>query len=144
MSPRTLSPTLRQRVAETFDHLCAYCHTAQRVIGPLLEIDHILPQSLGGSSDEENLALACPLCNSYKSDLVEAVDPESERISPLFHPRNQVWAEHFVWLDGGALLGGTTACGRATVTALRMNDADVVATRRLWIAVGWHPPLQDR
>lgn len=143
MSPHYLSPALRQRVAETFHYRCAYCHTAQRIIGPLLEIDHITPQSRGGSSTEENLALACPLCNSYKSNLVEAVDPESGMMSPLFHPRNQVWAEHFAWLDDGALIVGTTAWGRATVTALRMNDTDVVATRRLWIAVGWHPPIEE-
>lgn len=54
MSPHYLSPTLRHRVAETFDYCCAYCYTAQRIIGPLLEIDHIIPQSRGGSSTEEN------------------------------------------------------------------------------------------
>jgi len=144
MSPHYLSPTLRQRVAETFGHRCVYCHTAQRIIGPLLEIDHILPQSQGGSSAEENLALACPVCNSHKSALVEAVDPESGAIVPLFNPRTQVWAEHFVWLEAGAMIAGVTICGRATVVALHMNDADVVAARRLWIAVGWHPPMEDR
>lgn len=65
-------------------------------------------------------------------------------IAPLFNPRNQVWAEHFARLDDGALIVGITACGRATLAALRMNEVDVVTTRRLWIAVGWHPPLEDR
>lgn len=140
--PPYLSSTLRQRVAETFGHCCAYCRTAQRIVGPLLEIDHITPQSKGGSSEEENLALACPVCNSHKSDLIEAPDPGSGKISLLFNPRTQVWAEHFVWLDGGATIAGMTACGRATVTALHVNDPDVVAARRLWIAVGWHPPIE--
>jgi len=144
MSRPSLSPTLRQRVADTFDHRCAYCHTAQRIIGPLLEIDHIIPQSRGGSSAEENLTLACPVCNSYKSDSVDAFDPGSGGLSSLFNPRTQVWAEHFAWRDGGAIVVGLTGCGRATVAALRMNDAEVVAARRLWIAVGWHPPAEDR
>jgi len=144
MSRPYLSPTLRQRVAESFDHRCAYCHTAQRIIGPLLEIDHILPQSKGGSSDEENLALACPVCNSFKSDEIEGVDPESGQVWPLYNPRTQHWSEHFVWQDAGAIVAGVTPCGWATVAALHMNDADVVAARRLWIAVGWHPPREDR
>lgn len=42
---------------------CGYCLTSQRVIGPLLEIDHIVPQAQGGTHDEDNLFLACPMCN---------------------------------------------------------------------------------
>jgi 5-methylcytosine-specific restriction endonuclease McrA len=59
MSPRTISAALRQRVAEAARFRCGYCLTAQRIIGPLLEIDHLIPESRGGTSDEENLWLAC-------------------------------------------------------------------------------------
>jgi hypothetical protein len=30
--------------------------------------------------------------------------------------------------------------GRATVIALRMNNPVIVATRKRWFSIGWHPP----
>src|SRR5437764_1015296 len=42
MSPAYISAALRQRVAETARFRCGYCLTSQRIIGPLLEIDHII------------------------------------------------------------------------------------------------------
>jgi 5-methylcytosine-specific restriction endonuclease McrA len=86
MSPRNISAALRQRVAEAARFRCGYCLTAQRIIGPLLKIDHFIPESRGGSSDEENLWLACPMCNSHKADRQEALDPESRAMVPLFNP----------------------------------------------------------
>jgi hypothetical protein len=97
----------------------------------------------GGTSTDQNLTLACPLCNSHKSDRTHAVDPETGALSPLFHPNGQVWHEHFGWTNKGAVVVGKTPVGRATVAALDMNHPDIVATRRLWIAVGWHPPADD-
>jgi hypothetical protein len=35
---------------------------------------------------------------------------------------------------------GLTTIGRATVIALRMNNAVIVATRKRWFSIGWHPP----
>jgi hypothetical protein len=43
MSPRNISEALRRRVAEAAHFRCGYCLTAQRIIGPLLEIDHFIP-----------------------------------------------------------------------------------------------------
>jgi 5-methylcytosine-specific restriction endonuclease McrA len=86
MSPRTISVALRQHVAVAARFRCGYCLTSQRIIGPLLEIDHITPEARGGTADEENLWLACPMCNSHKSDRQEAIDPESLATVPLFNP----------------------------------------------------------
>jgi hypothetical protein len=140
MSPRTISAALRRRVAEAAGFRCGYCLTAQRIIGPLLEIDHLIPESRGGTSDEENLWLACPMCNSHKADRQEALDPESQTLVPLFNPRTARWEEHFEWIEGGTMIRGMTPQGRATVVALQMNHQDIVAARRLWVIAGWHPP----
>lgn len=105
MSPRNISAALRQRVAEAARFRCGYCLTAQRIIGPLLEIDHFIPESRGGSSDEENLWLACPMCNSHKADRQEALDPESRAMVPLFSPRAARWEEHFEWIEAGTMRG---------------------------------------
>ena len=57
MSSAYIAVALRQRVAEAARWRCGYCRTSQRIIGPLLEIDHIIPEARGGLSDEENLWL---------------------------------------------------------------------------------------
>lgn len=41
-------------------------------------LDHIWPQSLGGTSDEWNLRVACRLCNSKRKNFVEASDTHYE------------------------------------------------------------------
>jgi 5-methylcytosine-specific restriction endonuclease McrA len=132
---------LRQRVAEAAQYRCGYCLTAERIVGPLLEIDHIIPEARGGANDESNLWLACPMCNSRKADRMSAQDPESNATVPLFNPRAESWDEHFAWGENGSVIRGKTPTGRATVAALSMNHADIVSARRLWVAVGWHPPI---
>ena len=144
MPRQHISRIQRQRVATVAGGRCAYCHTSERVIGPFLEIDHIVPEAAGGTATDHNLTLACPLCNSHKSDRTHAPDPETGAMSPFFHPNEQDWRDHFDWFDNGAIIVGKTPVGRATVAALDMNHPDYVATRRLWVAVGWHPPDADR
>jgi hypothetical protein len=135
-----ISAQLRERVSRTARFSCGYCLTSQRVVGPLLEIDHILPASQGGTSKERNLWLACPLCNSYKADRVASLDPVTNVVVSLFNPREDRWSDHFEWTDGGTVIVGRTPVGRATALALNVNEPDVVAARRLWVTAGWHPP----
>jgi hypothetical protein len=60
----------------------------------------------------------------------------------LFNPRLQRWTPHFTWSEDGTKVIGRTACGRATVGALRLNNAIAVMVRREWVAAGWHPPKE--
>ncbi len=140
MSTHRISAALRQRIGERARWRCAYCLTAQAVIGPFLEVDHIVPEALGGSAKEENLTLGCPMCNGHKADRVDAEDPESRARVSLFNPHLDCWSDHFEWAEAGAWILGRTAIGRATVQALCMNHPDMVAARRLWVLAGWHPP----
>ncbi len=140
MTSSSISAALRQHVAETSRFRCGYCLTSQLIIGPLLEIDHIIPGSRGGKSDEENLCLACPMCNSHKAARQEAVDPKSGVLVPLFNPRSDRWQVHFEWAETHTVIHGKTQRGRATVVALQMNHPDMVAARRLWVLASWHPP----
>jgi 5-methylcytosine-specific restriction endonuclease McrA len=73
-----------------------------------LEIEHIRPLAKGGRDDESNLWLACPICNSHKSDKAQAIDPETGTTVPLFNPRTQQWSEHFRWADDGLRIIGTS------------------------------------
>ncbi len=106
-----------------------------------LEIEHLIPVSKGGSDDEENLWLACPLCNAYKGNQTEAVDPETGKIQTLFNPRKNRWKDHFRWDEEGLKIIGRTPIGRATVLALHLSsDPDALLVRSFWHQAGWHPP----
>lgn len=141
MSSQYISPALRQRIAQAARYRCGYCLTSQHIVGPLLEIDHLIPEGRGGSSDENNLWLACPLCNGAKSDRMNATDPQTGESVPLFNPRVDAWADHFVWIENGTIIEGVTARGRATIIALNVNQPDIVTARQLWVEAGWHPPV---
>ncbi|MCL4265946.1 MAG: HNH endonuclease [Anaerolineae bacterium] len=132
---------VRQKVREAASHRCGYCLSPQHLVMARLEIEHIVPLSKGGTNEELNLWLACPICNRHKADQTEAVDPETNQIIPLFNPRSQRWHEHFAWSEGGLKIVGKTATGRATVMALYLaDDPDALLVRSYWIQAGWHPP----
>jgi 5-methylcytosine-specific restriction endonuclease McrA len=46
---------LRRLVAEQARHRCGYCLTPEALTGVALEVEHILPEALGGDTAEENL-----------------------------------------------------------------------------------------
>lgn len=140
MSRQYIPEAVRQRVAEAARFRCGYCLISQQIAGPVLEVDHILPEARGGTADEENLWLACGWCNGYKGAQVDGLDPQTGQREPLFNPRKQIWSEHFKWSDDGAEIISLTPCGRATVATLQMNNSYIVPARRRWVAVGWHPP----
>ena len=135
-----ISKALRDKVADEAKHRCGYCLTAEIVIGAPMELDHITPEALGGTSEEENLWLACSFCNSYKGDRLAAADPDTGEMVPLFNPRRQAWSEHFAWAENGTIIVGLTPSGRATELALHLNRSVLVRARQRWISVGWHPP----
>jgi hypothetical protein len=63
-----VSVELRRQVSERFTDCCAYCHTAENLTVAIFEVEHILPRSAGGETAFENLCVACPTCNRYKSN----------------------------------------------------------------------------
>ncbi len=69
-----------------------------------------------------------------------AVEPKTGQRVQLFNPRQQRWSEHFQWSDDGTQIIGRTACGRATVIALQLNNLIAVTVRQQWVMAGWHPP----
>jgi HNH endonuclease len=138
---RTYIPQeLRQRVAAAARHRCGYCLTAETVVGTPMEIDHLIPESLGGPTEEDNLWLACSLCNDHKANRIAGTDPVSGEVVRLFDPRHQIWQEHFRWTEAGDEIVGLTPTGRATVNVLQLNLSVRVIARGAWVSVGWHPP----
>jgi hypothetical protein len=76
MPKARIPPRLRDKVGQTAKCRCGYCLTPQLITGMRMQIDHIVPEAMGG----------------------------------------------------------------ATVEALRMNNADIVGARSLWVQAGWWPP----
>jgi 5-methylcytosine-specific restriction endonuclease McrA len=132
---------IERRVRKDAQNRCGYCLSPQRLVMARLEMEHIIPIAKGGSNDESNLWLACPICNRYKSDKITNIDSETGEIVKLFNPRTQVWSEHFFWTKDGLQIVGKTPTGRATVKALHLSDdADALEVRSYWVLAGWHPP----
>jgi hypothetical protein len=141
MVRRAIPAEIDRRVREAARHRCGYCLSPQHLVMARLEVEHILPLAKGGTDDETNLWLACPICNGHKSDKTMAIDPDTGVAVPLFNPRTQTWAEHFAWSDNGIRIIGRTPIGRATVVALHLSDdPDALEVRSYWVLAGWHPP----
>jgi hypothetical protein len=143
MSRPHLSARLQAHVLADAGHRCGYCHSDERLTGMALSVEHLLPRALGGATVRENLWRSCRACNEQKGTQVHAADPETGEMVPLYNPRLQPWNAHFCWSRDGAQLMGRTATGRATIEALQLNRPVLVAARRRWVLVGWHPPPGD-
>jgi len=131
---------LRRAVRQDAAGRCAYCLTSERLVGLAHEIEHVVPEAAGGTTERDNLCLACRRCNAFKARRIDAVDPLSQNTVALFHPRQMVWNEHFRWDFGGTRVIGRTPTGRATVEALQLNHPLILQARILWVRAGLHPP----
>lgn len=138
-----VSQTVRHKVRERAKQRCEYCQTPEWLIGLPHEIDHIIPRAHGGTSNSQNLYLACSSCNGHKHAKIEGYDPQTALQIPLFHPRQQDWYEHFAWNEDGTQIVGQTPCGRATIGALQLNHPLVVGARAIWVQFGYHPQKCD-
>lgn len=137
----SLSPQeWREKLAPKAKNRCGYCLTQEAVSGVHLTLEHIIPQSKGGETDESNLWLSCRLCNERKRVLTEYVDLESGSVVSLFNPCSQNWTDHFAWNEASTLIVGLSPIGRATIDALDLNSEFRVRSRAIWVEAGWHPP----
>lgn len=103
-----ISVEIEHRVRNAARNRCGYCLSPQHLVMARLEIEHIIPISKGGSNEESNLWLACPLCNGHKSDKTVGLDSETGETVKLFNPRTQIWSEHFYWSEDGLRILGKT------------------------------------
>ena len=123
-----MTAATRALVRQRADHRCEYCKIHQED-SPLaaLHIEHIRPIKHGGTNDDSNLCLACIDCNLHKGPNLTGFDPLSDAVTPLFHPRQQLWDEHFRW--EGIHIVGQTEVGRTTIRVLCMNSDEQLELR---------------
>jgi hypothetical protein len=123
-----MDDALKSLVRRRAGDICEYCRlpqSASRFVR--FHIEHIIACQHGGPTEADNLALACSFCNFHKGPNIASLDPESNALAPLYHPRRDRWSDHFRW--DGTLAVGLSAIGRATIRLLAMNDWQRVELR---------------
>ncbi len=66
MSQR-IPASLREQALAMAGGRCAYCQSAEVLLGVSFEGDHIIPLSAGGETSIDNLCLSSPTCNRHKT-----------------------------------------------------------------------------
>ena len=129
---------LDRLVRERARHHCEYCLMPQIIRRLRFPIDHIRSFQHGGETAPDNLALCCGRCNLHKGPNIAGIDPQTGKVTRLFHPRTDRWSRHFRWV--GVEIAGLTAVGRTTVYVLAMNDMDDLAVREELLLQRRFPP----
>lgn len=130
-----MDAALRQFVRTRAKQRCEYCRLPQTAAPYLtFHIEHIEAQQHVEDDTPENLAPACPDCNRHKGPNLVTLDSLTREIVPLFHPRRDVWENHFNY--NGAILEGQSAVGEATIRLLQINTVERVEMRAELIHCG--------
>lgn len=136
-----MSESTRELVRRRSENACEYCKLPQRASVLAHQIDHIIARQHLGSDEDDNLCLCCLRCNLKKGPNIATTDPAQHpeyQIVTLFHPRRQLWQDHFELREDGRI-EGLTAEGRATVRLLDFNVEERLQLRRQLMSEGWRP-----
>ncbi len=136
MSSRISSET-RRIVVSRANFVCEYCLIAEADAYFRFQVEHIISRKHGGSSELENLALACVFCNRYKGSDIASLKPESSELVRFYNPRVDRWREHFHL--NGVVIEPLTEIGEATVRILQMNHDDQILERQVLGRRGRYP-----
>lgn len=133
-----MEQSLRKLVWSRASETCEYCCMPQAFDDLPFQIDHIIAEKHDGATIDDNLALACFYDNACKGSNIAGLDPDSGKLTALFHPRQNAWSEHFMW--AGAVIVPRSPIGRTTIQVLRLNTEKRVALRQSLIDEGVFPP----
>jgi hypothetical protein len=134
MSQTHVPAALRRLVRERSGNRCEYCLIPESATFAAHWIDHVVAEKHGGATDVDNLANSCVECNQSKGSDLTSIDPETGSVAALFHPRRDVWTDHFVLSSGR--IEPLTPVGRVTVRLLQFNRPDRVRERKLLVLAG--------
>jgi hypothetical protein len=123
-----------QLARQSAGNRCEYCRLLQEHSALRFHIEHIVAQQHGGTDGPENLASACPECNFQKGTNLTGVDPDTGKVTRLFHPRRHRWQDHFA--HDRARIVGRTPEGHTTVWLLKVNTGDRLRWRELLVRLG--------
>ena len=130
MSKTYIPSALRVLVSDRANNACEYCLIPEIAVLAPLEIDHVIAEKHGGQTVEDNLALACSICNKHKGSDLASIDPKNGEIVRLYHPRCDPWAKHFRLAQNGEIKP-LSPIGRVTAKLLQMNQPNRIQERGL-------------
>lgn len=136
-----VSTMLRRLVVERASESCEYCLLPMAFATHAHEPDHVVPVQYGGTSDLDNLALACFRCNRNKGPNIGSFDPVTGHLTAFFNPRKQQWFEHFT-LKGSEIIP-LTAEARVTIKILQFNTLIRIEERSRLQQLGVYPLLNE-
>jgi hypothetical protein len=128
---------LRKQVIQRAGNCCEYCRLPKDANFFPHEIDHVVAEKHGGRTDFNNLCLSCFDCNRHKGSNIASIDPHTDEVVRLFHPRKDRWDDHFQ-IQGG-IIEGVTVIGRVTTSLLKMNTVEQIEKRQGLIDLGLYP-----
>ena len=130
-----MDPRLREQVRQRADNRCEYRRLRQDhdSYHPF-HIEHIIARQHAGSHELENLAWSCHQCNLHKGTNLFGIDPDTNDMVRLFHPRRDQWRTHFIL--NGPYIAGLTAIGKTTSWLLQMNSEERVELRKVLMKLG--------
>ena len=133
-----VSADLRRLVVSRAGGLCEYCliDEADTFLG--CQVDHVISEKHGGSTEAQNLAYACTFCNRAKGSDIGSIAQSTRAFTRFFDPRRDHWGDHFRLR--GARIEPRTPVGEATVRVLGFNEAERVLERRALLTMGRYPP----
>ncbi len=134
MSVTYIPVALRRLVIGRAGERCEYCLLPAAVAFFPHEVDHVIAEKHGGTTDAPNLAYTCLRCNRHKGTDLGSFDPATYEFSLLYHPRTQRWLDHFAL--HGTRIEGLTAEGRTTVQLLRLNTIERISERQALVEGG--------
>ena len=137
MSVTYVAADLRRLVVAQAEELCEYCLIAEEDTFFGCEADHIISEKHGGSTSEDNLALACVFCNQAKGSDVGSIHWETNAFVRFFNPRTDRWADHFELVDSE--IKSTSPIGQVTEQILAFNSGERILERKSLQRMGRFP-----
>lgn len=131
---RRVSKQLRAEVRTRAGARCEYCRLPEAASRYPFHVEHIIALQHEGLTETDNLAWACLQCNTAKGPNIASYDLETGELTPLYHPRQQIWGEHFEIVNNE--IRGKTSVGRVTASLLQFNTIERVEMRRDLMASG--------
>lgn len=136
MSTTYISQAIRKEVANRAKNACEYCLIPESFsLSTPYHIDHVISEKHNGSSEYDNLAYACPVCNISKGSDIATYLHDIKATVPLYNPRADQWNSHFKLNESGELTP-LSEISRGTILLLGLNDMETKTLRKILIAGG--------
>jgi len=135
-----VSQQVRLMVASRAYHVCEYCliHEDDTFWG--CQVDHIISRKHSGTSDPNNLAWACAVCNNRKGTDLGSLAGNPPLLVQFFNPRIDRWADCFQLT--GARIEPLTERGSATAKLLQFNEDTRLRERITLGLIGRYPTIE--